>query len=442
MANAANKGREKVEGKPGPVPEVVSLKDAAEALSEMSRVIRLRHYSYSTERSYLQWGDRFLAYAAKTGGKKIGDITTEDMRDFLTHLALEQRVSASTQNQAFNALLFLFRNVLHKDVSGLNTAVRAKRGPKLPVVLTVGEVKRLLEHLTGTSRLIAELLYGSGLRLMELARLRVQDVDFEANTIFVRSGKGDKDRSTLLPAGAKEKVRAHLLKVKALHEKDLAAGFGAVHLPDALDRKYPNAANEWKWQYVFPAATLSVDPRSGVVRRHHLSDTAIQTAVKKAVQQGGHREACHRPHAQAQLCHAPAAERRQHPRGAGAPRPQERGNHDDLHPCPQDHVEGAGKPAGHAAQAGGGASRRHEGNHTETRGHRPQSRVPARPGDHGGGPAQRLHHRQGGDGQIDPAPVFSGKQRPKGSSSSRPRGLPPSTWAGRRSTPSSGSSPT
>ena len=274
-------------GKTGPVPEAVSSKDTADALSEMSRVIRLRHYSYSTERTYLQWGDRFLAYAAKTGGKKIGDITTDDLRDFLTHLALEQHVSASTQNQAFNALLFLFRNVLHKDVTDLNTAVRAKRGPKLPVVLTVSEVKRLLEHLTGTSRLIAELLYGSGLRLMELARLRVQDVDFEANTIFVRSGKGDKDRSTLLPAGAKEKVRAHLLKVKALHEKDMAAGFGAVHLPDALDRKYPNAAREWKWQYVFPASTLSVDPRSGVVRRHHLSDTAIQTAVKKAVDKAG-----------------------------------------------------------------------------------------------------------------------------------------------------------
>jgi integron integrase len=274
-------------GKPGPGPEAASPKCTADALSEMSRAIRLKHYAYSTERSYMQWGDRFLAYAAKTEGKKIGDIATEDMRDFLTHLALEQRVSASTQNQAFNALLFLFRNVLHKDVSGLSTAVRAKRGPKLPVVLTVGEVRRLLEHLTGTSRLIAELLYGSGLRLMELARLRVQDVDFEANTVFVRSGKGDKDRSTLFPAGAKEKVRAHLLKVKALHEKDLAAGFGAVHLPDALARKYPNAPKEWKWQYVFPAATLSVDPRSGVVRRHHLSDTAIQTAVKKAVSKAG-----------------------------------------------------------------------------------------------------------------------------------------------------------
>jgi integron integrase len=274
-------------GKSGPAPEPVLLKSSADALAEMTRLIRLKHYSYSTERSYLQWGDRFFSYTAKTERGNVGDIATEDLRDFLSHLALQQRVSASTQNQAFNALLFLFRHVLRKDVSDLSTAVRAKRGPKLPAVLTVGEVKCLLENLTGTSRLIAELLYGTGLRLMELARLRVQDVDFETSTIFVRSGKGDKDRSTLLPAAAKEKLRVHLLKVKALHEKDLAAGFGAVYLPDALDRKYPNAPKEWKWQYVFPAATLSVDPRSGAVRRHHLSDTAIQMAVKKAVQKAG-----------------------------------------------------------------------------------------------------------------------------------------------------------
>jgi integron integrase len=274
-------------GQSGPVPEVASLKTAADALAEMTRLIRLKHYSFSTERSYLQWGDRFLAYAAQTGKQTVGVITSGDLRDFLSHLAIHQRVAASTQNQAFNALLFLFRHVLRKDVTDLDTTVRAKRGTKLPVVLTAHEVKRLLNQLTGTSRLIAELLYGSGMRLMELARLRVHDIDFEQNIIFIRSGKGDKDRTTLLPAALKEKLRAHLTKVKALHEKDLAAGFGAVHLPDALGRKYPNAAKEWQWQYVFPAATLSVDPRSGAVRRHHVSDTAIQTAVKKAVQKGG-----------------------------------------------------------------------------------------------------------------------------------------------------------
>lgn len=271
-------------GQAKPRPDTIILTDAAATLAEMSRTIRLKHYSYSTERTYLQWGERFLAYVEKTGQKQINDLTTEDVRNYLTHLALDRRVSSSTQNQAFNALLFLFRQVLQKDMDGLDTTVRAKRGPKLPTVLTINEVKRLFEHLTGTSRLIAELLYGAGLRLMELARLRVQDIDFEANTIFVRSGKGDKDRATMLPAAVKEKLQEHLKKVKALHEKDLAAGFGAVHLPDALDRKYPSAAKEWKWQYVFPAATLSVDPRSSVVRRHHLSDTAIQTAVKKAVQ--------------------------------------------------------------------------------------------------------------------------------------------------------------
>lgn len=261
--------------------------DASAVLAGMSRLIRLKHYSYSTERTYLQWTERFLTYVGEAGKKGIGDLTSEDIRDFLSHLAIKQRVSASTQNQAFNALLFLFRNVLNKETGDLATTVRAKRGPKLPVVLTVDEVKRLFEQMTGTNRLIAELLYGAGLRLMELARLRVKDIDFNANTLYVRSGKGDKDRSTMLPAAVKERLSEHMKKVKTLHEKDLAVGYGAVYLPDALDRKYPNAAKEWGWQYVFPSATLSVDPRSGIVRRYHISDTAIQMAVKIAVQKAG-----------------------------------------------------------------------------------------------------------------------------------------------------------
>lgn len=272
----------KTDSGPGALPL-----NAAAALAEMSRLIRLKHYSYSTERSYLQWADRFLRYAAETDGKEAAEVTTEEVRNFLTHLALKKRVSSSTQNQAFNALLFLFRQVLRKDVDGLAGTVRAKRGPKLPVVLTADEVKRLFAQLSGTSLLIAELLYGAGLRLMELARLRVQDIDFAMNTIFVRSGKGDKDRSTILPAAVAERLRNHLEKVKTIHAKDLAMGFGAVYLPDALDRKYPAAAKEWSWQYVFPAQNLSVDPRSGVVRRHHISDTAIQTAIKKAVGKAG-----------------------------------------------------------------------------------------------------------------------------------------------------------
>ncbi len=269
------------------MPDSAVTMDAPAVLAEMSRLIRLKHYSYSTERTYLQWTERFLGYAREAGRERIDDLTTKEIRDFLSHLALTQRVSSSTQNQAFNALLFLFRNVLNKELDNLDTTVRAKRGPKLPVVLSVDEVKALFQHLSGQGLLIGQLLYGSGLRLMELARLRVKDIDFDANTIFVRSGKGDKDRSTVLPEAVKTQLREHLEQVKALHEQDLAVGHGAVFLPDALDCKYPNAAREWGWQYVFPAAALSVDPRSGVVRRHHISDTVIQKAVKDAVRKAG-----------------------------------------------------------------------------------------------------------------------------------------------------------
>jgi len=172
-------------------------------------------------------------------------------------------------------------------MGNLSKAVRAKRGQKLPVVLSVDEIKRLLVCLSGRDLLIAGLLYGSGLRLMELARLRVKDVDMDLNTLTVRSGKGDKDRTTILPETVKDQLRNHLIGVKDLHESDLARGYGEVHLPDALGRKYPNAAKEWAWQYVFPANSLSVDPRTGKVRRHHISDTAIQAVIKKAIRKAG-----------------------------------------------------------------------------------------------------------------------------------------------------------
>jgi integron integrase len=253
----------------------ISSGGAPAILAEMSRLIRLKHYSYSTERTYLQWTERFFAYIKEAGRERFDDLTSEDIRDFLSHLALRQRVSSSTQNQAFNALLFLFRNVLNKETGNLDTTVRAKRGPKLPVVLSVDEIKAVFQHLSGQGLLIGQLLYGAGLRLMELARLRVKDLDFDMNTIYVRNGKGDKDRSTVLPAAVKEKLHEHLKEVKALHEEDLAKGYGEVFLPDALDRKYPNAPKEWAWQYAFPSSTLSVDPRSGIVRRHHVSDTTI-----------------------------------------------------------------------------------------------------------------------------------------------------------------------
>jgi integron integrase len=263
-----------------------SLSDFPRLLGEMKRLIRMKHYSYSTEHTYLDWAKRFFSYMQETKNKRDASsaITPENVKDFLSHLALKERVSASTQNQAFNAILFLFRQVLREELGDLSGAVRAKRGKRLPAVLSVDEVKALFKHLSGQTLLMAQILYGAGLRLMELARLRVNGIDFEANLIFVRSGKGDNDRTTVLPESVKDQLQAHLKKVKALHEKDLSGGYGEVYLPDALARKYPKAEKEWGWQYVFPSSRLSVDPRSGKIRRHHISDKAIQFAIGKAVQ--------------------------------------------------------------------------------------------------------------------------------------------------------------
>ena len=250
------------------------------ALGEMKRLIRLKHYSYSTERTYLDWAKRFFAYLVET---KQSEPSQKDVKNFLSYLAIKQKVASSTQNQAFNALLFLFRDVLQKDFQDFGTAVRAKRGKRLPVVLSVDEVKLLFENLSGQGLLIAQLLYGSGLRLMECARLRVKDIDYNAQKIIVRGAKGDNDRATVLPMFVQDSLRTHLEGVKKLHEKDLSEGHGEVYLPGALDRKYPNAGREWPWQYAFPANKLSVDPRSGKVRRHHISDKLIQSAIKNAV---------------------------------------------------------------------------------------------------------------------------------------------------------------
>ncbi len=262
----------------GPSPSPVG-----QILAEMKSLIRLKHYSYSTEQTYMDWAKRFFMYVAETGKVGGGGCEGEDVKRFLSHLAVRRKVSSSTQNQAFNALLFLFRNVLGKDLGDLGGTVRAKRGMRLPVVLSVEEVKRLFSHLNGRGLLVAQLLYGSGLRLMECARLRVKDIDFDGSLVYVTSGKGDKDRTTILPEASKKPLRSHLEEVRAMHEKDLAAGYGEVFLPDALSRKYPNAGKEWAWQYVFPANQLSVDPRSGKVRRHHISDKAIQSAIRGAL---------------------------------------------------------------------------------------------------------------------------------------------------------------
>lgn len=251
--------------------------------------IRIKHYAYRTESSYIGWVKRFYEYLLKTRKKDVEkeNPSSEDVRNFLSHLALKLKVSSSTQNQAFNALLFLFRNVLMIELNDLKKTVRAKRGPKLPVVLSIEEVGKLFANVEGKHLLILQLLYGAGLRLMELARLRVQDIDFDADLIFVRGGKGDKDRSTVLPRCIKEQLVLHLQQAKLLHKKDLNDGYGEAYLPDALSRKYPNAGKEWRWQYVFPAVKLSMDPRGGKIRRHHISEKVIQNTVQNAVKKAG-----------------------------------------------------------------------------------------------------------------------------------------------------------
>ncbi|MBK6617945.1 MAG: integron integrase [Nitrosomonas sp.] len=248
-------------------------------LDRLRAEIRVRHYSIRTEETYVDWARRFILYHDKKHPKDMG---AEQVRDFLNHLAVERNVSASTQNQAKSALLFLYRNVLSIELPWLDEVIAAKSVRRLPVVLTPAETRRLLNATSGTMGLVASLLYGTGMRLLEGLRLRVKDVEFERREIIVREGKGNKDRVTVLPENLILPLKAHLEKVKALHERDLEAGLGEVYLPDALARKYPKAARTWGWQFVFPSVVRSVDPRSGVERRHHLHEASVQRAVREA----------------------------------------------------------------------------------------------------------------------------------------------------------------
>jgi integron integrase len=249
-------------------------------LVELERLLRLRHYARRTQRAYLGWARRYLRYL---GNGRSTPPTPEDAKAFLSHLATHGRVSASTQNQAFNALLFLHRHVLCIDLGDMAATVRARRGQKLPVVLSIDEVRAILAQLTGTRRLMVEMIYGGGLRLSELRQLRVKDIDFDASTIAVRSGKGDKDRVTLLPQRLQPVLREHLQKVRTLHERDLTAGAGEALLPDALRRKYPNAGREWAWQFAFPSSKLAVDAETKTIRRWHVAGATVQKAMKAAV---------------------------------------------------------------------------------------------------------------------------------------------------------------
>jgi len=255
-------------------------------LDEVRDVMRLRHYSIHTERTYCDWIKRYIRYHDMTSRQDLIDGEAR-IESFLTHLAVDKDVAPSTQNQAMNALVFLYKHVLKQSLDQEINAVRANRKITIPVVMTREEVAQIIALMEGVSQLVVKLLYGSGLRIMEAARLRVQDIDYNFKQITVRSGKGAKDRITTFPISVIPLLQNHLAKVRVIHNRDLEQGYGEVYLPNALARKYPNAAKEWNWQYVFPARNISVDPRGGKVRRHHVDPSVINKAIKAAVHKAG-----------------------------------------------------------------------------------------------------------------------------------------------------------
>jgi len=253
-------------------------------LDQVRDRIRVKHYSIRTETQYVQWVRRFILFHGK---KHPRDMGAPEVEAFLTHLAVDGHVAAATQNQALSALLFLYKEVLGVDLPWLNDVTRAKRPQRMPVVLTRDEVHAVLDRMSGVYGLMARLLYGTGMRLMECVRLRVKDVDFVRGEILIRDGKGAKDRVTMLPQSLVLPLQSHLQQRRALFDDDLQASKASVYMPDALARKYPNSPTEWGWQYIFPSGSYSVDPRSGAERRHHLDEKLLQRAMKKAVQASG-----------------------------------------------------------------------------------------------------------------------------------------------------------
>jgi integron integrase len=261
-------------------------------LDQVRLAVRVRHFSLRTEEAYVAWIRRFIHFH---GTRHPAELEAGDVARYLSHLASQGRVGASTQNQALSALLFLYRDVLGRDFGWLSGVVRAKRPKRLPVVLTRTEVRAIFDRLDGTRLLMAELLYGSGLRLLECLQLRVKDADFDGRQLTVRGGKGGRDRITLFPDAVSGRLAEHLALVKAAHERDVKAGAGRVALPEALERKYPRAGLEWAWQYVFPATRLYWNPRQSIWMRHHLHESVLQRAVKQAVADAGvsKRVSCH-----------------------------------------------------------------------------------------------------------------------------------------------------
>jgi len=272
-----------------PAPEGAS---RPRLLDRVRDALRARHSSRRTEKSYVAWIRRYIVFHGKRHPAEMGAV---EVTQFLSSLAQQDHVAASTQNQALSALLFLYRQVLQVEMPWLDNVVRAKRSERLPVVLTREEVRAVIRELQGPPRLMAILLYGAGLRLLECARLRVKDVDFATNQIIVRAGKGDRDRVTMLPAVVRTDLVRHVEMVRRQHEADLRHGAGWVELPWALARKYPNAGREWAWQWVFPATRIYVDRETGQRRRHHLHESVLQRAVKEAVRRAGiaKRATCH-----------------------------------------------------------------------------------------------------------------------------------------------------
>jgi integron integrase len=253
-------------------------------LDQVRALIRSKHYSRRTEQSYVDWVTRYVRFHNMRHPRELG---APEISAFLTHLAVELHVAAATQNQARSALLFLYREVLGIDIQAPSDVVAAKMPRRLPVVLTRDEVRAVLGQLSGVHRLMAQLLYGSGLRLMECVRLRVKDLDFAKRQLTVRDGKGMHDRVTMLPDTLAGPLHDHLRWIRRVHEEDLERGYGAVFLPFAIERKFPNASREWGWQYAFPAERLSADPRGGAIRRHHRDERSLQMAVKAAVRASG-----------------------------------------------------------------------------------------------------------------------------------------------------------
>ncbi len=276
------------QGFPSPAPvrfESVIPNPKLKLTDQLREVMRLKHYSIRTERTYCDWLRRYVRFHGMKSREAMLPAEPK-MEAFLSDLAVNGKVAVSTQNQAFNALLFVYREVLHVQVGNIES-VRATRPARVPTVLTPDEARQVIAAMSGTPQLVVKLIYGAGLRLLEALRLRVQDLDFEMKQLTVRDGKGAKDRYTMLPESVIPALKEHLERVKLLHQQDLREGHGAVYLPGALDRKYPGAPREWGWQYVFPARDLSTDPRSGITRRHHVEEATVHRAIKIAVGRAG-----------------------------------------------------------------------------------------------------------------------------------------------------------